>query len=153
VPVVITSEQEELALTEAQERLLTAIGEEALRQERSSDAEVSVTMVTDATIQELNRTYRGVDQPTDVLSFALREGDEQPLPAGDWPELLGDVIISLPRAKAQAAEYGHSLERELGYLLVHGILHLLGYDHEDAAGLETMREKEEAVLAVVGLRR
>lgn len=142
-------------MTENLERLLVTVGEAALREEGAAGAEVSVTLVHEARIQELNRTYRGLDQPTDVLSFALREGEDTFIPPADAdiPELLGDVIISVPRARTQAAEYGHSLERELGFLLTHGILHLLGYDHETEAGAATMRAKEESVLAAVGLSR
>jgi probable rRNA maturation factor len=155
MPLSINNEQEEIAFLPAWEELLVRVGEEALRREGAPDAEVSVTLVDDARIKELNRTYRGLDRPTDVLSFALREGEDSyklPPDAG-IPELLGDVVISLPRARFQAAEYGHSLERELGYLLTHGILHLLGYDHETEEAAAVMRAKEEEVLAAVGLSR
>ncbi|MDK2855812.1 MAG: putative rRNA maturation factor [Bacillota bacterium] len=155
VPLSVNNEQEEIAFLPAWEELLVRVGEEALKREGAADAEVSVTLVDDARIQELNRTYRGLDEPTDVLSFALREGEDSftlPPDAG-IPELLGDVVISLPRARSQAAEYGHSLERELGYLLTHGILHLLGYDHETEEAAAVMRAKEEEVLAAVGLSR
>jgi probable rRNA maturation factor len=124
------------------ERALVAEG-------RRGSIELSLTITDDATIQELNATYRDIDKPTDVLSFPLLNPGEEGgfiLPP-DAPVHLGDIVISFPRAKEQAQEYGHSLERELGYLTVHGVLHLLGYDHEDEAERQVMRTKEEAALA------
>jgi len=86
-------------------------------------------VITDAdTVRELNRTYRGVDAPTDVLSFAMREGEDMILPEEESP-YLGDVIIAYPIAEQQAQQYGHSVQEELRLLAVHGVLHLLGYDH------------------------
>lgn len=121
----------------------------------AGEAEVSLTLVDDAAIRELNRTYRGVDAPTDVLSFALEEtAPEEPGytdPGED--RLLGDIIISVPTAVRQAGEYGHSLARELAFLAVHGFLHLLGYDHATAAGAADMEARQEAILAGVGLGR
>lgn len=118
------------------------------------DAEVSLTLTDDARIWELNRTYRGVDRPTDVLSFALMESDEEEPEILDWEDdVLGDIIISVERARAQAIEYGHSFNRELLYLAVHGTLHLLGYDHEEEEDKLVMRQKEEEVLALLDLNR
>jgi len=123
----------------------------------SPDAEVSLTLTDDREIQELNRTYRGIDRPTDVLSFALEEaGEDEPeflVPEGYEDHLLGDIVISVERAKAQAEEYGHSFMRELVYLAVHGALHLLGYDHEREDDRAIMRQKEEAVMESLGLSR
>ncbi|QSO52649.1 rRNA maturation RNase YbeY [Alicyclobacillus curvatus] len=117
--------------------------------------EVSVSLVTDEEIHELNNTYRNVDRPTDVLSFALREGDDDGFT--DFAELdfepLGDLVISVPTALRQAQEYGHSPEREMGFLLVHGFLHLLGYDHQDEPAEAEMTRIQEQVLEEVGLRR
>lgn len=120
-----------------------------LETEGQADCEVSVTVVDDEQIAELNRQYRGVEGPTDVLSFSLREG---PPVAGD-PEALGDVVISAERAQEQAAEYGHSLARELCFLAVHGTLHLLGYDHATREEEERMMARTEAVLQPLGLSR
>jgi len=118
------------------------------------DAEVSLTLVDDMRIHELNRDYRGVDRPTDVLSFALQEEvEDEPEIYGYDDLVLGDVIISVERARAQAEEYGHSFERELVYLAVHGTLHLLGYDHEDESAKAEMRRKEEEVMSRLGLVR
>ncbi|RIV25872.1 rRNA maturation RNase YbeY [Alicyclobacillaceae bacterium I2511] len=115
--------------------------------------EVSISFVSDAEIQELNRSYRHVDWPTDVLSFALREGEEDfVLPEGAT-EPLGDIIVSIPAAVRQSIEYGHSLRREVGFLLVHGFLHLLGYDHQDTEAEQEMTGIQEAVLSNLGLTR
>ena len=113
----------------------------------SPQTEVDITLVDDAAIHELNRTYRGIDRPTDVLSFALDEGEEEPEVDDDEIEhLLGDVIISAPTAVRQCEEYGHGLEREMTYLAVHGMLHLLGYDHMEEKDKLIMRKREEEVL-------
>lgn len=118
------------------------------------EAEVSLTLVDDSRIHELNRDYRGVDRPTDVLSFALQEETEDEPEILDYEDaVLGDIIISVERARAQAEEYGHSFEREIAYLAVHGTLHLLGYDHESEAEKVEMRRQEEAVMSRIGLLR
>lgn len=116
-------------------------------------AEVSVTFTDNAYIRELNATYRGKDAATDVLSFALREGEEPPVLDGPPVEMLGDIIISVERAAEQAAEYGHSLEREIAFLTTHGMLHLLGYDHIEAADRVEMRAEEEHILQLLGISR
>ena len=117
-------------------------------------AEISVTFVDNNRIHELNREYRGKDSATDVLSFPLGENGEYDIDEDNGCKLLGDIVISMERAMEQAELYGHSLQREVAYLTVHSMLHLLGYDHE-AGGLEAvrMREKEEAVLIQLGLPR
>ncbi len=108
----------------------------------SGDVEVSIVLVDDEYIQNLNKNYRSIDAPTDVLSFAMRESvDESDISFEcEEEELLGDVVISLERARSQAEEYGHSIEREIGFLVTHGILHLLGYDHETESERAVMRE-------------
>lgn len=122
--------------------------------DESDEAEVSLSLVTDDQIRQLNRDYRGIDRPTDVLSFALKEDNPQdPQVFGVQDNLLGDIVISVERAQCQADEYGHSFERELLYLAIHGILHLLGYDHETEEERVTMRTKEEEVLDFLGLQR
>ena len=114
--------------------------------------EVDITIVDDEEIHQLNRDYRNVDRPTDVLSFALDEDDE------DEPELLegqlhllGDIIISAETATRQAGEFGHGLEREIVHLAVHGLLHLLGYDHMVEEDKVVMRAKEEEALRAINL--
>lgn len=119
--------------------------------------EISVLVTDDATLQALNRDYRGIDAPTDVLSFAAE--DEAPAgpafvrPPGT-PRYLGDIAISYERVVVQAAEYGHSRARELAYLTAHGVLHLLGYDHERGAAEDAaMRARAEAAMEQLGLPR
>jgi probable rRNA maturation factor len=114
---------------------------------------LTLTFVDDDEIREINRRHRGIDRATDVLSFPLEDATLRfALPPGQ-PRELGDVVISYPRAVAQAEEYGHSVERELAYLVVHGVLHILGHDHEVPSEQVVMRAREEAALAVVGLVR
>jgi len=118
-----------------------------LAAEGASSADVGVVVTGDATVRDLNRRYRGEDAPTDVLSFAFGEdAGEFVLPPGKSTR-LGDVVISLPAARRQAKQAGHSLERELALLLVHGLLHLLGYDHATDDDARVMRSRESALLA------
>lgn len=119
--------------------------------------EMSVTIVDDEEIHEINKTYRGVDRPTDVISFAINDevADEfeiLELPEG-MPYELGDLFISLDRVKAQAEEYGHSFERELGFLTVHGFLHLNGYDHMTDEDEKEMFALQREILDNYGLKR
>ncbi|MDR1892284.1 MAG: rRNA maturation RNase YbeY [Oscillospiraceae bacterium] len=125
-----------------------------LETEFEGSAEVGVTFADDAQIAQLNAKHRGINAPTDVLSFPLCQDGNYDVNPETGAKQLGDVVISVPRAVKQASEYGHPLQREIGYLTAHGILHLLGYDHVDN-GLETvrMREKEEKVLTELGYPR
>lgn len=153
MPVLVSNLQEEIPAEENLIKLVEAVILESLRAEDySPDAEIGLIFVDDAYINSLNAEYRGVDKPTDVLSFALNEGE--PMPEDEEAEdLLGDIVISLPAARRQAEEYDHSFEREVAYLTAHGTLHLLGYDHQTDADREIMREKEEAVLNRLNLTR
>lgn len=108
------------------------------------DAEVSLVFVDDEYIRELNHQYRGVDSPTDVLSFAMMEGE--PVACGKEETILGDVVISLQAVERQAKEYGHSFLREAAYLTIHGVLHLLGYDHMEEDKRKVMRRKEDEII-------
>ena len=146
--VKLENNQEKVSIPEALEADLTkAMNVVAELEALSPQTEVDITLVDDAAIHELNRTYRGIDRPTDVLSFALDEGEEEPEVDDDEIEhLLGDVIISAPTAVRQGEEYGHGLEREMTYLAVHGMLHLLGYDHMEEKDKLIMRKREEEVL-------
>lgn len=137
-------------LQQAVETVLTK-GAQAL--EVGEQVEVSLVFADDEYIRELNLEYRGKDMSTDVLSFALDEGDEPKVVGGPEEVLLGDIIISLETASRQAEEFGHSLERELAYLTVHGLLHLLGYDHGSEPEKLRMREQEERVLSLAGISR
>ncbi|MGG1230820.1 rRNA maturation RNase YbeY [Bacillus halotolerans] len=118
-------------------------------------AEVSVTIVTNEDIQQINKEYRGKDTPTDVISFALEEEgeDEVEIVGAEMPPVLGDIIISADRTREQAEEYNHSFKRELGFLAVHGFLHLLGYDHMTKEEEEEMFTKQKDLLDAYGLKR
>ncbi|MDQ0351056.1 putative rRNA maturation factor [Alkalibacillus filiformis] len=125
------------------------------QQSVESDAEISVTFVLDEDIKAINRDYRGKDDPTDVISFALEEQGEGELEVigEELPLHLGDIVISVDRAFEQAKEFGHSDNRELAFLAVHGLLHLLGYDHETEDDEKVMFEKQENILQKFGLTR
>jgi len=112
------------------------------------EAILSVTFVDNKFIHKMNREYRGVDRPTDVISFAFLDGDKnrQKELEGKGPVSLGDIYISIDKAKEQAQEYGHPLERELSFLFVHGLLHLLGYDHMDKKDEEIMFKLQDEIL-------
>lgn len=127
----------------------------AKKEEITEQSEVSVTFVTNEKIQEINRDYRDKDAATDVISFAMEElGEgEMELAGEDMPRVLGDIIISVPRAMEQAEEYGHSFMRELGFLAVHGFLHLLGYDHMTKEDEEEMFTLQKEILNEYGLTR
>ena len=118
----------------------------------AEEAEVSVTLTDDAHIHVLNREYRGVDRPTDVLSFALMESEEPEI-IGGASEVLGDLVISLERVQVQAEEYGHSALRELSFLTVHGMLHLLGYDHMEEDERLEMETEQRHVMEELGIER
>lgn len=121
-----------------------------------SGAELSVTFVDNEKIQEINREYRDKDRPTDVISFAMEEMGEGEIEIhyeDDAPRMLGDIIISIQKAQEQAEEYGHSVKRELGFLALHGLLHLLGYDHENEADEKVMFDKQKEILDAYGLTR
>ena len=139
--------QQKVELTAEIEKLLTEVAEIALAHAGRKNAEIDITLADDAYLRQLNRNYRGIDAATDVLSFSMLETrDEEPEYEDPGPELLGEVVISSERAAAQAEEYGHPLERELAYLAVHGVLHLLGYDHGDPLRQQNMRAEEERIL-------
>lgn len=136
-------------------RLQEGLNSVARLNDLSEEAEVDVTIVDDEEIHTLNREYRGMDKPTDVLSFALDEdmddSDEPELVGGPEEHLFGDIIISAETALRQAEEYGHGLEREMTYLAVHGMFHLLGYDHMTEEEKMVMRAKEEEALRAINL--
>jgi probable rRNA maturation factor len=149
--------EEESILLEQQDALAALLNkaiEEAINLSGGPDeAEVSLMLVDDQRIQRLNLEYRCVDRPTDVLSFALQEEMDEEPDSKFEDEMLGDIVISVERAREQAEEYGHSFEREIIYLAVHGTLHLLGYDHEEKNDKQEMRSKEEEVMTELGLVR
>jgi probable rRNA maturation factor len=128
------------------ENVVRKAAEKALLVEGCGDCEVSIFLTDDDEIHRLNRLYRGVDSPTDVLAFAMREGIDDDLNR----EILGDVVVSLPRAEEQAGMYGHSLQVEVSLLISHGVLHLLGYEHQQRDDLLVMQQKQRDILHLLG---
>ena len=122
----------------------------------AATCEVSITLTDDEHIHALNRQYRGIDRATDVLSFALHESDEPEIifdGAESQVDVLGDIVVSVERARAQALEYGHSFRRELIFLIVHGMLHLLGYDHIEEADRLEMEAEQKFVMTELSIGR
>lgn len=134
---------EHFFLTAAETELLNQLVQTAAKKLNLKQGEVSIVLVNNEEIQELNRRFRCKDQPTDVLSFPMNDDIEAVV--DDWL-ILGDVIISVPKAREQAAAYGHSFERELGFLLVHGLLHLVGYTHDEEEEAQAMFQLQEEIL-------
>ena len=153
VKVNINSKQKEIKIPTGTRLLIRKACNATLNFENFEDsAEVDVTLVNDEQIKEMNFKFRNIDSSTDVLSFPLGENGVFDINPETKAKMLGDIVISIEHAVAQAELYGHSLEREVAFLTVHSMLHLLGYDHVNG-GLEQtiMREKEEAVLDALGL--
>ena len=135
-------------------KLIEKVISEALRYEGVNDnTEVSVTIVDNEEIRKINNKFRNIDRATDVLSFPLIDFDNESLPDDGSKIYLGDIIISIERAKEQAKEYGHSIDREIGFLTTHSMLHLLGYDHMVPEEEKEMFAKQEEILNNLGLRR
>ena len=151
--ILISYEPETLPVTTEVEDAVRAAAEKAGALYGLENAEVSITLTDDACIHRLNRDYRSIDRPTDVLSFAQREGDAPAVTGGPETEPLGDIVISVERAEAQAAEYGHSLRREMAFLTVHGMLHLLGYDHIEETDREEMEREQRVVMEALNIPR
>lgn len=121
----------------------------ALKREKLENVEFNIIFVDINKIHEINKTYRGIDRPTDVISFALEDNMDIELDH----RLLGDIYICLERAHEQAIEYNHSYLRELSFLMIHGLLHLLGYDHMEPEEEKIMFSKQEDILNEYGIRR
>ena len=156
--IYIEDARETPSLSVDAQKLIEEVINETLSSENvQKDCFVSVTVVDPEEIREINNEHRNIDSVTDVLSFPvvnLLEGDADD--AGDYYEgrlILGDVVLCAERAKEQSEEFGHSIEREIGYLTCHSILHLIGYDHETEEEREVMREKEESVMRILDLGR
>jgi probable rRNA maturation factor len=135
-----------IQVDEDMEDVVRKAAEKALLVEESEDCEVSIFLTDDDEIHRLNKIYRGVDRPTDVLAFAMREGLDGELNR----EILGDVVVSLPRAEEQAGIHGHSLQVEMSLLVSHGVLHLLGYEHDQRDNLLVMQQKQRDILHLLG---
>lgn len=155
IKVIITNNQKTVRIPTGVRMLIRRCCNAVLiGEEFKGSAEISVTIVDNAEIHELNLKHRNIDRPTDVLSFPLGVDGVYDINNDTGAQMLGDIVISIEKAIEQAELYGHSLDREIAFLTVHSMLHLLGYDHEPG-GLELvrMREREEAVLTQLGLVR
>lgn len=155
IKVIISNNQKEVKIPTGVRMLVRRCCNAVLLQEGfEGSAEISVSFVNNEQIHTLNKEHRNIDRETDVLSFPLGENGEYDVNLDTGAKMLGDIVISLEKAVSQAEEYGHPLQREVAFLTVHSLLHLLGYDHENG-GLEAvhMREKEESVLTQLGLKR
>ena len=153
--VLITNKQKQIKIPAGTRLLIRKCCHAVLAMEGMDDnAEVSVTFLDNAQIRQLNREFRNIDKATDVLSFPLGENGVYDINEDTGAKLLGDIAISMEKAQEQSEEYGHSFQREVAFLTVHSMLHLLGYDHVNG-GIEaaTMREKEETVLTKLGVSR
>ena len=131
-------------------KLLNKVASFALEYEKVKKALVNIIIVDNVEIRKINKEYRGIDRETDVISFALEDDDtfiELPI------RVLGDICISIDKVKSQAIEYGHSEKREICFLTVHGILHLLGYDHMNPDEEKIMFDKQDKILMELGIRR
>ncbi|MBO7209318.1 MAG: rRNA maturation RNase YbeY [Clostridia bacterium] len=144
----ITNNQNKIEFTKEFEQLINDTVKASFQYENVPEISVSVLICDDEEIHELNRQYRDIDRPTDVLSFPMYD-DEGNLD----PDELGDIVISLERAKLQSEEYGHSIERELAFLTAHSMLHLFGYDHLEEDEQKEMFYKQEEILRKLGLTR
>lgn len=153
--VMITDKQKEIKIPSGIRMLIRRACNAVLKLENfEGPAEINVTFVDDEEIRQLNHKYRNIDASTDVLSFPMGKDGQYDINPETGLKMLGEVVISIPHAVSQANEYGHSLQREIAFLTVHSVLHLLGYDHSNG-GIEAvrMREKEETVLTQLGLPR
>ncbi|MEF2919121.1 MAG: rRNA maturation RNase YbeY [Acutalibacteraceae bacterium] len=150
--VIITNSQKKVKIPTGLRMLVRRCCHAVLQLEKfKGTAEISVNFVDNEEIHKLNKQYREKDMPTDVLSFVMGEDGQFDIDPKTGAQILGDVVISMEKAVEQADRYGHSLQREVGYLTAHSVLHLLGYDHEDNMERVRMREKEELVMQQLGL--
>ena len=152
IKVIISDDQKEVKIPTGTRMLVRRCCNAVLKNEKfEGSAEISVRFVNNDEIHRLNKEFRNVDSATDVLSFPLGENGVYDVNQETGAKMLGDIVISVERAYEQSKEYGHSFQREMAFLTVHSMLHLLGYDHVNG-GLEAvhMREKEELVLTQIG---
>ena len=152
IRVMISNSQKEVKIPTGLRMLVRRCCNAVLRMENfQGAAEVSVTFANNEQIHELNKMHRNVDAPTDVLSFPMGEDGKYDIDPATNAKILGDIVISMEKAVEQAERFGHTLQREVGYLTAHSMLHLLGYDHEEPLEKVHMREKEELVMTQLGL--
>lgn len=153
---VIINQQTKVEFDTQLENKVLAVADAAAKlHDLSPETELSILLVDNDYIKKMNSMYRGQNVATDVLSFAMNElGEDEPdMDFPDEPNILGDIIISMERARSQSEEYGHSLAREVGFLTAHGILHLLGYEHDSDSGDKTMQNLQEKILLSTNLER
>ena len=152
IRVIISNSQKEVKIPTGLRMLVRRCCNAVLRMENfQGAAEVSVTFANNEQIHELNKMHRNVDAPTDVLSFPMGEDGKYDIDPATNAKIHGDIVISMEKAVEQAERFGHTLQREVGYLTAHSMLHLLGYDHEEPLEKVHMREKEELVMTQLGL--
>ena len=152
IRVIISNSQKEVKIPTGLRMLVRRCCNAVLRMENfQGAAEVSVTFANNEQIHELNKMHRNVDAPTDVLSFPMGEDGKYDIDPATNAKILGDIVISMEKAVEQADRFGHTLQREVGYLTAHSMLHLLGYDHEEPLEKVHMREKEQLVMTQLGL--
>ncbi|WP_295630432.1 rRNA maturation RNase YbeY [uncultured Mitsuokella sp.] len=151
--VIISNYPEDLKVPAEYVQNVTAAAEKVGELYGVDNGEVSITLTNNDYIHELNREYRGIDRPTDVLSFALNESEEPEVTGGSDINVLGDLVISVERAEEQAKDFGHSVKREMAFLTVHGMLHLLGYDHMEEADRLEMEKEQRFVMEKLGIPR
>ncbi len=152
IRVIITNKQQQIKIPTGLRMLVRRCCNAVLRMEEfKGSAEISVTFVNNAQIKDYNKQYRDKDMVTDVLSFGMGENGVYDIDPDTGAQILGDVVISMEKAQEQALRFDHSLQREVGYLTAHSVLHLLGYDHEDNLERVHMREKEEYIMDQLGL--
>ncbi len=160
VDLILENEQDKEELTSEIAKAIRDVCEAVLKEEECDfDAQISVTLVDNETIRQINKEQRNIDSATDVLSFPMLEFDSEGNADGEYDMdgdyvVLGDIVISMERAREQSEEYGHSFLRETAFLTAHSMLHLLGYDHiDDKEGEEIMCEKQEKVLTSLSITR
>ncbi len=160
VDIILENEQDKEELTHEIENAIKSVCEAVMHEEECDfDAQISVTLVDNDAIREINREQRDIDRATDVLSFPMLEFDVDGNADGEYEMdgdfvILGDIVISMERAREQSEELGHSFLREVAFLTAHSMLHLLGYDHiDDKEGEEIMCTKQEKVLTSLGITR
>lgn len=145
----------DLAEDKSYDKIVEKVLQKCYEEEKLLDSKliITITFTTPEQIHKINKEYRQVDRPTDVLSFPMFEKEEIPNVINEIEEPLGDIVISIEKVKEQAEEYGHSFERELAYMVVHGFYHLMGYDHIELVDRTEMREKEETILKKLNITR
>lgn len=141
------------------DKTIEKVVEECYKEEKLQDSKLvmTITLTTPEKIRKINKEYRNIDKATDVLSFPMFQKDELDSKIANknflYEDVLGDIVISVEKVEEQAKEYGHSFERELSYMVVHGFYHLMGYDHIEEKDKEIMRPKEENILKKLGITR